>query len=104
MNTQNKIKLLAVLTAMIAMSASAVSTVQAEEELNTNDFEFTVHITDIIDHFTYGGMSNMLTNNERSFEDQDVMRLIIQDTNYYAVYNNDYNNNFVFAGIYENGA
>lgn len=95
----------AIVLSIAALSAiSSMSTVQAQTELNTNDFEFTIHITDVIPYFTYGGMSNMLTDNERSFEDQDVMRLIIQDTNSYAVYNNDNSGNFVFAGIYENGA
>jgi hypothetical protein len=78
-----------------------VSTVNAE--LNTSDFKYNIHITDIIPYYTYQGISAVLSNGQDSLEDQDVVRLVIQDTNFYAVYNNNYDNTFQFAGIYENG-
>ena len=83
--------------------SASVSAVQAKE-LNTNDFEYILHITDIIPTYSYQGVSKVLSNGDQSYEDIDVFRFIIQDTNYYAVYNNNYDNTFVFAGIYENGA
>jgi hypothetical protein len=90
------------LSIVILVAINGVSTVHAE--LNTNDFQYTVHITDIIPYYTYHGVSNFLSNNQQSFEDIDVFRFIIQDSNYYAVYNNDDSGNFVFSGIFENGA
>ena len=104
-NINMKQNVLATIAMVAAISIlSSLSTVQAEE-INTNDFEFTIHITDVIPFYTWGGMSNFLTDSERSFEDIDTIRLIIQDTNYYAVYNNNVSDNtFEFAGIYENGA
>ena len=103
MNTTTN-KITVAIAVMIALSASiSVSAVQAKE-LNTNDFEYTLHITDIIPYYTYQGVSKVLSNGDQSYEDIDVFRFIIEDTNYYAVYNNNYDGNFVFAGIYENGA
>jgi hypothetical protein len=73
------------------------------EDLNTSDFEYIIHVTDVIPYYTYEGISKVLTNGEGSFEDVDTIRLIIADTNFYAVYNNGNDNTFQFAGIYENG-
>lgn len=108
MNNHSKIvtvlALFGLLSATILNNPS--STVQAqEEELNTNDFQYTLHITDIIPYYTWDGMSKVLTNGDQSFEDIDVFRIVIEDTNYYAVYNNNVSENtFEFSGIYENGA
>jgi hypothetical protein len=105
MKNTTTIKTVLAMSVIIAISAiiNQVSTVQAQDELNTNDFQYTVHITDIIDHFTYAGISNFLSDGDQSFEDIDVFRLVIEDSNYYAVYNNNYDNTFQFAGIYQNG-
>ena len=101
--TQKQNVLAIVASIAILVSLNQVSAVQAAE-LNTNDFEYTLHITDIIPSYTYQGVSNILSDNQQSYEDIDVFRFIIQDSNYYAVYNNNYDNTFQFAGIYENGA
>ena len=90
---------------LITIMISSISITAVNAELNTNDFEFSIHITDVIPFYTWNGISKVLTDNERSFEDIDTIRLIIQDTNYYAVYNNNVSDNtFEFVGIYENGA
>ena len=102
MNNKNMVLIVSLIT--IVASAN-LSTTTVKAELNINDFEFTIHITDVIPVYTWGGISKVLTDGERSFEDVDTIRLIIQDTNYYAVYNNNVSDNtFEFAGIYENGA
>lgn len=94
--------------AIAAISLSALvpfgTLVVNGQEFNTSDFEYTIHITDIIPYYTYSGISNVLTNHDTSFEDQSVIRLVVQDSNYYTVYNNDNSGNFIFSGIYENGA
>jgi len=102
MNNKTTSKITVAIAVMIALSA-AIPSVTAKE-LNTNDFEYILHITDIIPTYSYQGVSKVLSNGDQSYEDIDVFRFIIQDTNYYAVYNNNYDNTFVFAGIYENGA
>lgn len=73
------------------------------KEINTLDFKYSVHITDVIPYYTYQGISKVLTGGSESMEDQDVIRLIIQDTDFYAVYNNGYDNTFQFSGIYQSG-
>ena len=91
----------------LIIAVSVITTINnvSATELNTNDFEFTIHITDVIPFYTWNGISKVLTDSERSFEDIDTIRLIIENSNYYAVYNNNVSDNtFEFAGIYENGA
>jgi enolase len=100
MNNKTTTSVLVIIIATILSVSISVSAVQAKE-LNTNDFEYTLHITDIIPYYTYQGVSKVLSHGDQSFEDIDVFRFIIEDTNYYAVYNNNYDNTFVFAGIYE---
>lgn len=96
------IKTVLAMSVIIAISAVINNPVSAE--LNTSDFQYSIHMTDLINYYTYSGISAVLTNGQYSLEDQDTIRLVIQDTNYYAVYNNGYNNTFTFSGIYENGA
>lgn len=104
MSTNNNINLT---MGIIAMFIASVYTVVGEiyqpvnGELNTSDFKYSVHITDVIPYYTYSGISKVLTGGEESMEDQDVIRLIIQDTDFYAVYNNGYDSTFQFAGIYQ---
>ena len=100
--TSNKTVLAIVGLSIAMIAAFGMSTVNAKE-LNTNDFEYTLHATDIIPYYTYQGVSKVLSNGDASYEDIDVFRFIIEGTNYYAVYNNNYDNTFQFAGIYENG-
>ena len=104
MNSKNMV--LAIVLSIAVTSAVIIPSVTAVQanELNTNDFQYTVHITDIIPTYTYHGVSNFLSDNTQSFEDIDVFRFIIEDSNFYAVYNNDNSGNFVFSGIFESGA
>ena len=86
---------------LIVLSTSGYINSVHAQELNTLDFKYSVHITDIIPYYTYQGISKVLSNGELSFEDQDTIRLIIEDTDFYAVYNNANDNTFQFAGIYQ---
>lgn len=104
MNTTNQIKTVFAMSGIIAILAAVSGLSAVNAELNTSDFEYSLHITDVIPFYTYQGISKVLTNGQESLEDQDVIRLVIQDSDFYAVYNNGYDNTFQFVGIYQNGA
>jgi len=97
MNNKNSIKnglAISAIIAMIALTNNGLSTVQAEL--------FKVHSNDIINHYTYQGMSKLLSGGENSYEDVDQIKLLIENTDMIAVYDNlGSNGNFVFQYIIE---
>lgn len=87
------IKMLAVLTAMIAFSTIGSSTVQAEM--------YKVAPNDIIPQYTYSVISKVL-DPSKSFEDLNGLNLLIENTDIVAVYSNEGSNgNFVFQYMVE---
>ena len=96
MNNKTTSKILAVLTAMIALTSAVSTEVQAlpiqEQQVNANDIQ---------PQLSYQEVSELLQT-DKSFEDIEGLNLQIENTNIVAVYSNEgANGNFVYQYMVE---
>ena len=97
----NKNMVLAIVLSIAVISANSLVTVSALPDENSKIPMYKVAVNDIIQSYTYQGISKVL-DPSKSFEDIEGVNLLIENTDIVAVYSNEgVNGNFIFQYMVE---